>query len=124
MAADPGQRGRQIENAACIALERAGLKKIANNVRFRPGELDLVMRHGDTLIFVEVRYRRSDAFGGALASVDLRKRHKLILAANLFLAAHPRYANHPCRFDVVEASGDPGAPEIHWIQDAFRADNS
>ena len=90
--------------------------------------LDLVMldssgREGDTLVFVEVRYRQSAAFGGGAASVDAGKRRKLVHAAQLVLMDHPRYAQLPCRFDVVEAEGDPQAPRITWLRDAFRADD-
>lgn len=85
--------------------------------------LDGSGRDGDTLVFVEVRYRQSQAFGGGAASVDIRKRRKLVHAAQLFLAEHRQYANAACRFDVVEASGDPQTPSIHWLRDAFRADD-
>lgn len=117
--------GATVETAARHYLIRAGLVDIASNVNFRSGELDLVMldrhaREGDTLVFIEVRYRRSDAFGGGAASIDARKQQKLIRAASLFLARHPRHAHQPCRFDVIEASGDPAAPHITWLKDAFR----
>lgn len=74
------------------------------------------------IVFVEVRYRRSRAFGGGAASVDAGKRRRLLLAAQLYLGAHPAHAQAPCRFDVVEASGEP--PQLHWLRDAFRADDS
>ncbi|WP_295920846.1 YraN family protein [uncultured Xanthomonas sp.] len=115
------RRGNAVEAAARAELERAGLRLIAANVAFRGGELDLVMQQAQSLVFVEVRYRRSSAFGGGAASVDLRKRRRLLLAAHLFLAAHPQYANWPCRFDVVEAEGDP--PRLTWLRDAFRAED-
>ncbi|MBO9882477.1 YraN family protein [Xanthomonas sp. D-109] len=115
------RRGNAVEAAARAELERAGLRLIAANVAFRGGELDLVMQQAQSLVFVEVRYRRSTAFGGGAASVDLRKRRRLLLAAHLFLAAHPQYANWPCRFDVVEAEGDP--PRLTWLRDAFRAED-
>jgi putative endonuclease len=120
-------RGETAEAAARATLERGGLRFVAGNVRFRGGELDLVMldpaaRGGACLVFVEVRYRASSAFGGGAASVDGAKRRKLVHAAQLYLARHPRWANHPCRFDVVEAQGDPSKPEINWLRDAFRAD--
>lgn len=125
---DRGTRGRLAEISARDALLRGGLKQVAANVNYRGGELDLVMldssgREGDTLVFVEVRYRQSAAFGGGAASVDHNKRRKLVHAAQLFLAEHPRYAHLACRFDVVEADGDPQAPRIHWLRDAFRADD-
>ncbi|MEJ1098045.1 MULTISPECIES: YraN family protein [unclassified Pseudoxanthomonas] len=123
MAVDRRARGNVAEDAARTELKRAGLREIAANANYRGGELDLVMDDAGTLVFVEVRYRRSRAFGGGAASVDIRKRRKLVLAAQLFLASHRQYAQASCRFDVVEADGDPAAPRLHWIKDAFRADD-
>jgi putative endonuclease len=124
---DRRARGAAIEAAARACLLRAGLREIARNANYRGGELDLVMldqdRGGDVLVFVEVRYRNTQAFGGGAVSVDARKRHKLVRAAQLFLLSHPRYANASCRFDVVEAGGDPQAPALRWLRDAFRADD-
>ncbi|CBA17303.1 YraN family protein [Xanthomonas albilineans] len=121
MEPDRRQRGKAVEAAARAELQRAGLRLVAANVAFRGGELDLVMQQEQGLVFVEVRYRRNAAFGGGAASVDLRKRRRLLLAAQLFLAAHPQYAAWPCRFDVVEAEGEP--PRLTWLRDAFRADD-
>ena len=73
-------------------------------------------REGETLVFVEVRYRDGDRFGGALASVDGHKQRRLAAAAAAYLQAHPERAEQPCRFDVVADEGG----EIHWIPDAFR----
>lgn len=125
---DRRARGNFAELAARDALVRGGLREIARNVSYRGGELDLVMleaggRGGDTLVFVEVRYRQSQAFGGGMASVDLGKRRKLVHAAQLFLGEHREYAHASCRFDVVDAHGDPTAPRINWLRDAFRADD-
>ncbi|RPE79535.1 YraN family protein [Vulcaniibacterium tengchongense] len=122
-AVDRRGRGAAVEAAARAWLRRAGLRDLAANAGFRVGELDLVMLDGDTLVFVEVRYRRDPRFGGGAASIDLRKRRRLLLAAQAFLAAHPRYAQAGCRFDVIEADGDPDAPRLHWLRDAFRADD-
>lgn len=123
MAVDRRARGNAAEDAARTELKRAGLRDVAANANYRGGELDLVMDDAGTLVFVEVRYRRSRAFGGGAASVDIHKRRKLVLAAQLFLAGHRQYAQAPCRFDVIEADGDPTAPRLHWIKDAFRADD-
>lgn len=122
-------QGAQAEAAARRHLLRAGLREVAANANFRLGELDLVMldgtgRGGEALVFVEVRYRRTAGFGGGAASVDAGKQRKLVRAAQQFLIAHPRWAQAPCRFDVVEADGDPAAPRLHWIRDAFRADDA
>lgn len=112
-----------MEDAARTQLLRAGLVEVAANANYRVGELDLVMLDGDTLVFVEVRYRRSGEYGGGAASIDRGKRRKLVRAAEVFLLRNPRFADAPCRFDVVEASGDPEAPELNWMRDAFRADD-
>ncbi len=119
---DARARGAAVEAAAREFLAGHGLRAVAANASFRFGELDLVMLDRDTLVFVEVRYRRDARFGGGAASVDAGKRRKLVRAAQAFLSAHPRHADAPCRFDVVDASGDPASPTFAWLRDAFRAD--
>ena len=119
-----GATGARVERAASAFLQQRGLVQVAANARYRDGELDLVMRDGATLVFVEVRHRRSDGHGGGAASVDAPKRRRLVRAAQRFLLAHPSLAESPCRFDVVEASGDPDAPRLNWLRDAFRADDA
>lgn len=131
--ADTRKRGADIEAVARAHLSRAGLREVAANANYRFGELDLVMmdeggpdrggRNARTLVFVEVRYRRSARFGGGAVSIDAGKRRRLVRAAQAFLAAHREYAQAPCRFDVIEAAGDPAAPELRWLKDAFRADD-
>ena len=76
-----------------------------------------------TVVFVEVRHRRTAVFGGGAASVDAGKRRRLVLAAQQFLAGHRALRDLPCRFDVVAAEGDPASPVLHWLRDAFRADD-
>jgi putative endonuclease len=120
---DRRARGAAIEAAARDYLLDRGLRPLAANARYKAGELDLVMREGDTVVFVEVRYRAHAGYGGGAASVDGRKRRRLVRAALLFLAGHRALADAPCRFDVVEASGDPAAPTLTWLRDAFRADD-
>ncbi|WP_407354092.1 YraN family protein [Luteimonas sp. R10] len=126
-------RGDAVERAARAHLLAAGLREVAANANFRFGELDLVMldesgldesgRDGATVVFVEVRYRRSSAFGGGAVSVTAGKRRRIVRAAQAFLLGHRGLANAPCRFDVIEADGDPAAPRLNWIRDAFRADD-
>lgn len=106
------------EAQARVHLERAGLRFVAANVRFRVGEIDLVMHDRDVLVFVEVRYRRDGDFGGALASVTRGKQQKLARAASQFLAREPRWAEAPCRFDVVAIDDN----SVDWVRDAFRLD--
>lgn len=120
---DTRARGAVIEAAARDFLLSQGLDAIAANANYRFGELDLVMLDRDVVVFVEVRYRRNASFGGGAASVDAGKRRKLVKAAQAFLVAHRRFADAPCRFDVVDASGDPASPAFDWLRDAFRADD-
>lgn len=116
--------GAHVEALARDFLMREGLLPVAANANYRGGELDLVMRDGDTLVFVEVRYRRSAGFGGGAASIDASKRRKLVHAASQYLAAHRESSRAPCRFDVIDACGDPEAPSFDWLRDAFRADDT
>jgi putative endonuclease len=113
--------GDGYEQRACEELERAGLKLLARNYTTRHGELDLVMREADTVVFVEVRYRRSASHGDAAASVTPAKQAKLILAAQHWLAAHPRHARQACRFDVVSYDGPSDAIQRQWFRGAFEA---
>ncbi len=122
-ALDRRARGDAVEASALGFLQGHGLQLLARNARSRGGELDLVMHDGEVLVFVEVRFRATKAFGGGTASVDPGKRRKLVRAAQVFLLRHPHYANAPCRFDVIDASGEPDAPRIDWLRDAFRADD-
>ena len=119
---DRRARGDAVEAAALGFLQAQGLRLLARNARARGGEIDLVMQDGDAVVFVEVRFRAGGGFGGGAASVDAGKRRKLIRAAQVFLLRHPPDA--PCRFDVVAACGDPDAPRLDWLRDAFRADDT
>lgn len=106
--------GREAEDRACAWLRERGLKLLERNFRCRGGEIDLIMRDGDTLVFVEVRYRRNDRFGGSAVTVDRRKQMRLIAAAHTFLQRSGQRA--PCRFDVVAVTG----ADLDWIPDAFQ----
>ena len=110
------ERGQQSEDLACRYLQAQGLKLVERNFRSRHGEIDLVMQEGDTLVFVEVRFRQSDRFGGAAASVDFGKRRRLSHTANLFLQNQTKPMG--ARFDVVALNG---AGDIEWLRNAFEA---
>jgi len=86
--------------------------------------LDTAGRAGPTLVFVEVRFRGRGDYGGGAVSVDAGKRRRLVHAAQAFLGAHREYRDAACRFDVIDASGDPAAPTLVWLRDAFRADDA
>jgi putative endonuclease len=114
--------GRAVEEAAETHLATAGLRPVARNVTCRMGELDLVMRDGEALVFVEVRYRRSASHGSAAESVSRTKRARLVAAARYFLMRNPKLSNLPCRFDVVAVDGEGDARRVEWLRDAFRLD--
>jgi putative endonuclease len=113
--------GARYERAALAYLTRAGLALVASNYHCRFGEIDLVMRERDVVVFVEVRYRRSRGYGGGVNSVDASKRAKLVRAATAFLADRPRLADATCRFDVLAIAGTPDAPTFDWRRNAFEA---
>ncbi|WP_018411713.1 YraN family protein [Methyloversatilis thermotolerans] len=111
--------GATAEALAARFLQARGLRIIGRNLRWRDGELDLICEHGDTIVFVEVRLRRSSRFGGAAASVDGVKQARLIRAAQRWLAGAGRRAQgRPARFDVIAMSG-LHMEDIDWIRDAF-----
>ncbi|XOV84308.1 MAG: YraN family protein [bacterium] len=117
------KKGLLGEQAALDHLLAAGLTLVELNYRCRLGEIDLIMQEpsalGSTLVFVEVRYRNTQQFGGAAASVNPTKQKKIIRAAQHFLKTHTRLGKQPARFDVVALTGKPEDPELRWIRQAF-----
>jgi putative endonuclease len=109
------KRGVEAEAVAAAFLEHNGLKILARNYRCRLGEIDLVAREGDTTVFVEVRSRRSSAFGGAAASITAAKRQRLLKAARHYISR--QRALPQCRFDALLIQGEP--PRIEWLRNAF-----
>ena len=109
--------GDRAERIAAEYLQDRGLAVLESRYRCRWGEIDLILRDRNTLVFAEVRLRSSTAFGGAAYSVDRRKQARIIATARHYLASAPESA---CRFDVVLLERiDP--PRIEWIRDAFSA---
>ena len=96
-----------------------GLKTLQQQYNCRMGEIDLIMQHSNALVFCEVRYRRSNTFGGALASVTRSKQKRIILAARHFLMVNSQLAELNCRFDVIAIHGDKHNYSIDWVQHAF-----
>jgi putative endonuclease len=109
-------RGAAAEAAAAAFLEGRGLRILERNFNTRMGEIDLVAEHDGTLVFVEVRMRTSERFGGAAGSITAAKRRRIVAAARLYMA---RLQSEPaCRFDAVLVDGE-GA--MRWIRGAFEA---
>lgn len=103
-------RGQQGEDAALAYLRRQGLLLLARNYRCKGGELDLIMRDGPSVVFVEVRLRSSAAFGGALASITSSKQRRMVLAAQSWLLTQKIVP--PCRFDALAIDGG----RISWLK--------
>jgi putative endonuclease len=110
--------GAQAEQTAAQYLQRQGLQLLQSNYRCRFGEIDLIMKERDTLVFAEVRLRSRSEFGGAAASIDARKQHKLILAAQHYLSTVS--PTPPCRFDAVLLSSAEGSAGVEWLKNAFQ----
>lgn len=107
--------GAQAETLAADFLGGQGLQIIVRNYRSRYGEIDLIAREGTTVVFVEVRSRASETYGGAAASITAAKREKLVKTARHYLAGVSPLP--PCRFDAVLITGEP--PRIDWIRNAI-----
>lgn len=107
-------RGISAEQQAHDFLLSKGLKPICRNYRCKHGELDLIMRDQQSLVIVEVRYRKSDTFGSALESITRGKQERIISATQHYLSTVRD--DCPIRFDVVAISGNA---EINWIKNAF-----
>ena len=120
------EQGQYTENLACQYLENKGFKLIEKNFNCRLGEIDLIMKDNDSLVFVEVRYRRSNDFGSGAESVTANKQSKLIKTASLYLQQHDKYNKNPARFDIVSITGiietnDINNIDFDWIENAFGA---
>ena len=114
--------GVAAEDVAAGFLARQGLEVVERNFRVRGGEIDLICEDGRTLVFVEVRLRGSDKFGGAAASITQRKQQRIILATRHWLSQHgDAFANRNCRFDCIVMDA-PDEARIEWIKNAFMAD--
>ena len=108
--------GRAAEAIAAEHLSGHGLAIVERNVRSRHGEIDIVARDGETLVFVEVRLRRPGRFGGAADSITAAKRARMTAAAREYLARQPR--TPPCRFDVVLLDA-LDASRVEWLRDVI-----
>jgi putative endonuclease len=107
------RQGLQWEQAALAHLRRHGLVLVEANFQCKGGEIDLIMRDGDTLVFVEVRQRASMTHGGAAASITTAKIRRLVRAAQSYLVRLPD--TPPCRFDVVAID----AGQLEWLPNAI-----
>jgi len=111
--------GQQAEQLACDYLLKQNLELITKNYHCRRGEIDLIMTDKNTLVFVEVRYRKSDKYGSALESVNVKKQQKIITTAQYYLSQQSDSFSE-YRFDVVALNPSSTRIDITWIKDAFQ----
>lgn len=116
---DPRTRGRRAERVARDFLQSRGLEPVCENYRFKGGEIDLIMRDGETIVFIEVRYRKTPEFGSGPESVTAKKQRRVIATARHYLQHAAGLADRPCRFDVIAIGSDMQTDDIEWIPDAF-----
>ncbi len=110
------QSGANAEKIALDYLKQQGLTPVTRNYRCQQGELDLIMQDGQTLVVVEVRFRKSEQFGGALQSITRHKQSRIIAATGHYLMKNN--IQSPVRFDVIAINGQR---QINWIKHAFQS---
>lgn len=107
--------GKISEEKAAAFLEKNGLKKITSRFRSRFGEIDLIMEDQDTLVFIEVKFRKTTEHGSGAESVNKLKQNKIVKTALTYLQKEKIFEKKACRFDVIEVSQD----KLQWIKNAF-----
>lgn len=111
--------GMAAEEKAKAFLIQAGLFCVEQNFRCPQGEIDLIMKEGETFVFVEVRYRKQQEYGSPLATVTLSKQNKIVKTAALFMLQKGLLQKHAMRFDVIGFTGPLAEAEPLWIKQAF-----
>lgn len=113
-------KGKSTEEFAKQYLIQQGLVFIDQNVHCRQGEIDLIMKDKGTFVFVEVKYRKNNHFGGAISAISQSKQQKIKHCVAFFLHnAQLNEYNTPCRFDVIALDGDINQPQVTWLKNAF-----
>lgn len=113
-------KGQLTESYAEQYLSKQGLTLIERNFHSRQGEIDLIMLDGDTYVFIEVKYRKSKEFGGAIAAVSASKQKKIKHCVTFYLhQSSLNEYNTPCRVDVVALEGEITQPDVTWLKNAF-----
>ncbi|HSL92513.1 MAG TPA: YraN family protein [Candidatus Limnocylindrales bacterium] len=115
------EAGADAEDAACAFLEDRGLRIVERNYRARGGEIDVVAREGDVLVFVEVRFREGEEFGAPEETVGLAKRRRIVAAAREYLRRIPSDLWREARFDVVAVVGNGPDAVLRHYAGAFDA---
>lgn len=116
------ESGRAAERIAQNLLKQRGLRTVAANYRCRFGEIDLIMTDRETLVIVEVRYRRHPGFVQPARTVTREKIRRVVRTTQHFVQHHRRWRNAPIRFDIVGVSGSLRDADMNWIRGAFTID--
>lgn len=111
-------QGQQAEQQACEYLQLQGLTLIERNYSCRLGEIDLIMQHNKSLVFIEVRYRKNRLFGGAIESITAKKQDKLQKSALHYIQRHK--TRQSTRFDVIAITGQGPQQTLEWVQNVFQ----
>lgn len=119
MATFKKQQGYAAEEQACDYLLHQGLQFVEKNFSCRAGEIDLIMKDNDTLVFVEVRMRQPNDYASALESISKSKQKKVIRAATFYLQQQDAFDKVNCRFDVVALTKESDRLIFDWIRNAF-----
>jgi putative endonuclease len=113
--------GQAAEDKALYYLQKKGLKLVMRNYSCKLGEIDIIMRDGQALVFIEVRKRTSLGYGGGMGSITFAKRQKIIKSTTHYLMKYKIAERYPLRFDVISIDGKEG--QVTWLKDAFSADD-
>jgi putative endonuclease len=111
--------GQQAEQAACNYLQQKGLQLEDKNFSSKFGEIDLIMKDGEFLVFIEVRLRTNLNYATALESVTRQKQRKIIKTAQFYLQTQGLLDKVPCRFDVIAVTFSDVEIDFDWIKNAF-----
>jgi len=117
------QKGQYAENLALNYLQAQGLTRLQENFSCKHGEIDLIMRDNEFIVFIEVRYRKQTRFGHPLETINYTKQKKIIKTIQYFLIKNPEFNNLACRIDAVALNSQtqPGQDHIDWIKNAIQA---
>ena len=113
------RKGRTAEDIAYKYLIRQGFKLLARNYRSRRGEIDLIMRDEEIIVFIEVRSRKDNRTMNVVESIDSQKRARIIQTSQQYLQSDKNLRDSICRFDIVLVKGQLESAEIEWIKNAF-----
>ncbi|MFV2031974.1 MAG: YraN family protein [Gammaproteobacteria bacterium] len=117
------RKGVHYETQARDYLIQRGLRLVVENYHCRFGEIDLIMLEQDVLCFIEVKFRKSQGYGGAISAIPPQKQRKIIKTALFFIAEHKKLAQRAMRFDALIIQQDSvAASSVDWIQGAFYAE--